>query len=79
MPCPTSLHCPASQYLWDVETSEPAPFWEEEHVTKVHQGHRNSVGGRIATALLTRSVGGFCAIQWDKGTSPEKKVGLDDG
>lgn len=41
MPCPTSVHCPASRCLWHAETSEPAPFWEKGHVTTFHQGHRN--------------------------------------
>lgn len=55
MPPTTSLHCPTSQCLWCVETSEPATFWAEGHMTEVHHSHRKSICERIVTSLLTRS------------------------
>lgn len=70
---PTTLHSPASQWLWCVETSEPDPFREEGAYVRNLPRTQKSACERITTASLINRDCGFWAIQWDIRTKGLKR------
>lgn len=65
MPCPTTLHSPASHCLWCAETSELASFGEEGTYDWNSPRTQKSARERITTVLLIQRDCGFWAIKWD--------------